>query len=218
MIDEYVEVFIDEFGEATSHQEVPQSSIEKWKGRLPDRLLSYWQELGWSGYADGLFWLVNPDDYEAVLDEWLQDTLLQGADKFHVIARTAFGNLYVWGERSGFSVRILSIPHAIVSLKGDVERTIDDPDLYLSSFLTGRTVKDAQVKDDGGKELFSRALKKLGALTADEMYGFEPAIIAGGNMQLKNLKKVDIQTHLMILRQLGGPPSLPFAKLNIPEN
>ena len=54
MRDECFEVFIDEFGEATHRDAVPASSIEKWRGKLPDQLLTYWKEEGWCGYANGL--------------------------------------------------------------------------------------------------------------------------------------------------------------------
>jgi hypothetical protein len=42
---------------------------------------------------------VNPDDYDDVLTEWITGTPLAKLDNFHVIARTAFGNLYLWGEK-----------------------------------------------------------------------------------------------------------------------
>jgi hypothetical protein len=103
MRDENFEVFIDEFGEATHRVEVPVASIEKWRGKLPDQLLTNWQEEGWCGYANGLFWTVDPDDYEDIVDEWLEDIPLEQLDAFHVIARTAFGDLYLWGEKTGAS-------------------------------------------------------------------------------------------------------------------
>jgi hypothetical protein len=42
------------------------------------------------------------------------------------------------------------------------------------------------------------------------MYGFEPALVAGGRMALEHLKKVNLDVHLTILRQLA-PPKIPFA-------
>ncbi|UXY13675.1 hypothetical protein N8I74_10100 [Chitiniphilus purpureus] len=49
MKDEDLEVFIDEFGEATRRAKVPVATLEKWKGRLPFLLLDYWREEGWCG-------------------------------------------------------------------------------------------------------------------------------------------------------------------------
>jgi hypothetical protein len=60
------------------------------------------------------------------------------------------------------------------------------------------------------KSLFERALHTLGPLSSTEMYGFEPALVAGGRMALEHLKKVNLDVHLTILRQLA-PPKIPFA-------
>jgi hypothetical protein len=76
---------------------VPLSSIERYRGKLPDQLLAYWEENGWCGYADGLFWTVNPQDYEAALEAWIGDTPLMEEDSYYVIARSAFGDLYLFG-------------------------------------------------------------------------------------------------------------------------
>lgn len=94
MRDEDFEVFINEFGKATHWTDVPAEAIQKWQGKLPDQLLTYWREEDWSSYANGLFWIVNPDDYEDIVYEWLKDTSLEQIDAFHVIGRTTFGDLY----------------------------------------------------------------------------------------------------------------------------
>ncbi|WP_288410485.1 GAD-like domain-containing protein [uncultured Herbaspirillum sp.] len=58
MRDEDFEYFVSKFGEATKRSTVPVASFEKWRGRLPDQLLKYWQEEGWCEYVDGLFCTV----------------------------------------------------------------------------------------------------------------------------------------------------------------
>lgn len=218
MRDDDFDVFIGAVGEASSRREVPQSSIDKWRGHLPDRLLSYWKEEGWSAYAEGLFWTVNPDDYQATLDDWLRETPLPAIDKLHVFARTAFGKLYVWGERSGASVVVVPASHGIVCLKNEVQRTVNDPDFSMACFFSGSDLNDFDMKDSARKELFKRALKKLGPLSPNQMYGFEPAIVAGGSADLTSLVKVDLHAHLGMLRQLGGTPRSLFSQLDIAQN
>ena len=29
--------------------------------------MTYWRQYGFCGFADGLFWITNPDDYEDIL-------------------------------------------------------------------------------------------------------------------------------------------------------
>ncbi|EDU61316.1 GAD-like domain-containing protein [Providencia stuartii] len=60
----FFEAFIDEFGDATTSRYASVEEIEKWKGKLPELLLNYWRNEGWSSYYNGLFTIVNPEDYE----------------------------------------------------------------------------------------------------------------------------------------------------------
>lgn len=213
MRDECFELFIQEFGEATTKQAVPASSIPRWQGRLPDQLIKYWEEEGWCGYGNGLFWTVNPDDYEDIVDEWLEGTPLEQADAYHVIARSAFGDLYLYPERSNNDVTLSCPIHTIVMTSSKFERaSMAKKDRAIMSFFAVKDKTNIDLDDEKKRPLFERALKKLGPLAADEMYGFEPALIAGGRMMLENLSKVKIDQHLTILRQFGAPkiPNMNF--------
>ena len=214
MRDEDFNYFISKFGEATHCIEAPPASIEKWRGKLPDQLLKYWQEEGWCNYANGLFWTVDPDEYEDLVEEWLEGTPLEKFDDFHVIARSAFGDLYLWGERTGDSVSISCSINAIIALGSNLNRKIDNPDFYARTFFSNKSPNHCDLDDKSGQPLFQRALAKLGPLAPDEMYGFEPAIVLGGKMLLENLVKVQLDVHLTILRQLA-PPTMPFSNIDI---
>ena len=67
--------FIDDFGQPEISCPVSAATLNKYRGRLPDRLLEYWQEYGFCHFADGLFWLTNPEDYEDILAEWLPENV-----------------------------------------------------------------------------------------------------------------------------------------------
>lgn len=134
MRDKLFSFFISQFGEATSQANVPDETVAKFQGVLPDQLLSYWKSEGWCGYRHGLFWTVNPDDYADVLDMWLEDTPFEEIDSYHVIARTAFGKLFAWGERTGPSLTVscLDIVNYDVRLRDNYDgRRIDSPKLQL---------------------------------------------------------------------------------------
>lgn len=210
MRSEDFELFIEEFGEATNRREVPAESIEAYRGKLPDALLALWQEEGWCAYADGLIWTVNPSDYEDVLDEWLAGTFLAELDDFHVFARSAFGSLYLCGGKTGASVRLLCSIHAIGALTRELKpKSVGQVNSSLESFFGAAEPEHFDLTDESGGRLFKRALKALGPLTHEEIYGFEPAIVAGGNLRLENLRRVAAHPHLMILRELS-PPAMPF--------
>ncbi|MEE4718136.1 GAD-like domain-containing protein [Pseudomonas alliivorans] len=195
-MDEDYAFFLKKFGPATASRIVPSSSMKRYEGKLPAQLLQYWDDYGWCGHANGLFWTVNPQDYEPILKQWLAGTKLSEHDIYHVIARSAFGQLYLWGEKTANSLSITSymsrysyIPSAL-----NAENVDFGVRLFFSTMQPERNDLD---------HLFESALKKLGSLEADEMYGFVPALALGGPMELKNLQKVKVIEHLEFLSQLS---------------
>lgn len=215
MRDEDFQEFIAEFGEATHQAQVPEEAIDQWRGRLPDQLLTYWQQEGWCGYANGRFWTVNPALYEDLIDEWLRDSPFEQIDAYHVIARSAFGELYACGEKTGPKLKILCPTNALIALAKDIRvKDAQRLDFEIRGLFGGRLQKDGDLKDESGQPLFERALQKLGPLSADEIYGFEPAVVLGGKMRLPNLSKLKIDQHLTILRQLATP-TMPFSSADI---
>jgi len=188
--------FIEKFGEPIDRQEVPASSIERYKGKLPNQLLSYWAEHGWCGYGEGIFWLVNPQEYEGVVASWLEGTYLERRDNYHIIARGAFGSLYLWGEKTGYSLKIETVVSRYVV--NDLDITSNGMDKALQGFLLSRNVDSNDFGD-----LFKPAKKKLGKLRHDEMYGFVPALMLGGPDTLEHLEKVKAVEHLILLSQIA---------------
>ena len=179
-----------------------------------DLLLTYWQEEGWCGYANGLFWIVNPDDYEDLVDEWLENTSIEQLDAFHVVGRTAFGDLYICGEQTGVNMTINCQINAIFALPKDLKpKSREKQDWSVRAFV-GLSASECDLEDQSGIPLFERAVAKLGPLQPDEVYGFEPAIVLGGKMQLENLAKLDLDVHLTILRQLATP-TVPFSNIDL---
>jgi hypothetical protein len=187
--------FLEEFGAPVDRRIVPASSIVRYRGKLPNLLLEYWAEHGWCGYGEGLFWLVNPEEYDGVVQSWLEGTAFETFDIYHLIARSAFGELYFWGERTGASLKITSCfsrCYTHVSKFGE-----EQSDKRLQNFFLGMSAK----RNDFAN-MFKFAAKKIGVLNIDEMYGFVPALMLGGSDTLDHLEKVKAVEHLIFLSQL----------------
>lgn len=210
MMNEYFEDFYEYegFGPAIKPTMPTQQELSFYENKLPQRLLEYWQEYGFCGWGEGIFWTVNPAEYHDVLQAWLEGTEFErreknGIDQYYVIGRGAFGRLFVWGETSGQSIKInpsygMLLPADQTSnlqSRGQ-EKTID---LYFANKSKGLM----EEKDLDDKPLFERAVAKLGPLEADEMYAFVPALALGGTNKLENLQKVKIIDHLSFLAELG---------------
>lgn len=195
-MDEHFEIFLEDMGPAYDKRHVPPSSIERFRGKLPDQLLAYWEEHGWCGYANGLFWTVDPQEYEPVLEAWIGDTPFMEKDAYHIIARSAFGELYFWGENSCDSLKVFA-PGSYCFPREPIFRD-GEMDLGVRAFFSARDRKENDFND-----LFEHAVKKLGRLKHDEMYGFVPALALGGSSTLPHLKKVSAVEHLIFLAQLA---------------
>ena len=194
-MDQYFEYFLKNFGPAIDKREVPRETLDRFKGKLPNQLMAYWQEHGFSGYAEGLFWTVDPQDYEPVLDAWLGETSFVEADALHIVARSAFGHLLIWGERSGFSLQLFAPGSYVVQQSTASQK--EDLEFAVQMFFGFR--KKEVFEFDGR---FKAAKQRLGRLNRDEMYGFVPALALGGPADVSHLEKVKAVEHLVLLAQL----------------
>ncbi len=198
-MDEFFEHFLKQFGPPVERRWVPQSSIDRYRGKLPEQLLTYWEEHGWTGYADGLLWTVDPQEYEPVVDAWIGDTKFMEEDTYHLFARGAFGNIYFIGERSGNGLHIVA-PDSIMMKPSPPPL---NRDRAILAFFGAQNRGANNLSDVNGERLFTPALSKLGRLKHDEMYGFVPALALGGPATLDHLQKVKAVEHLVLLAQLG---------------
>ncbi len=206
MRDPHFARFIGKCGEATQAVQVPGASLSKWAGRLPPLMLKIWQEEGWACYGNGRFGFVNPDDYAHIKDAWLHDTPLAALDAFHVIARGAFGDLYLCGEKTGASATVVCVLNEILMQKR--RRTpgaAPDQDQPIRVLLSVADPEGFDYSDPDGNLLFDRAVARYGPLAPDEMYGFEPPLVRGGPPTLDNLRRLRLGPHLLMLRKLDTP-------------
>jgi hypothetical protein len=203
-MDQFMENFLgfEGFGPPISRRDVPPEKIEKFRGKLPDKLLEYWQVYGWCGYAKGLLWTVDPDEWDDTLEDWIGDTPFMEKDAYYVIARSAFGGLVFWGTHTGQSLQVTT-PYGWVYPSFDPEAFARrGPDKELQLFFSSASRSAFDLNDPEEKPLFERALEKLGPLDHDTLYGFVPALALGGEPRLERLQKLDAHVHLNILSQL----------------
>jgi len=197
MMDRLFSRFIEKLGTPTCQLPVADPSIDLYTGRLPHQLLDYWSQHGWCGFGKGIFWLVNPQEYDCVVNAWLENTKFAKYDNYHLIARSAFGDLYFWGEKTGASLKISSILSRYVTRTSMY--TGDQLDKGFPAFLLSISTDSNNYGD-----LFEPAYQRLGPLAPDEMYGFVPAIMLGGPNTLEHLAKLKAVEHLILLSQLAS--------------
>ncbi len=200
-MDENFEYFLEKFGSVICRQVVPELALEKYKGVLPDQLLHYWREIGWCGLANGLFWLVDPNEWHVPMETMLADASLLERDIYHVIARNAFGDLWLWGQKTGGSLRIKASDGMVFPQMPASDFGTRGINFELQLFFAVKSPGDVDLIADDEKPLFQRAYEKLGPLEAHQVYGFVPLPALGGATELNYLQKLEAATYMDLVAQ-----------------
>ena len=140
------------------------------------------------------------------MELFLEPTGLLEQDAWHVFARSAFGDLFLFGEKSGPALRIKSNYGQIYpnDRSADIEEIGMEriaQNWFRTKSFSYLDQEDANGKDGG----FDYALKHLGQLDHGTLYGFVPALALGGPLKFENLQKLNAHVHLQILAALQAP-------------
>ncbi|UTZ44717.1 DUF1851 domain-containing protein (plasmid) [Vibrio campbellii] len=213
MNDEYFEFFLENFGNPTEFIKATEKQIEVYRGVLPDKLLEYWGIIGFSSFQNGLFWITDPSEFDDVIDSFLEGTGFDVYDNYHVIARSAYGELYLWGERTGFSLSILPHLNWIKTNKGyeeDIKKGRSDR--AIQSFFSIRKILSIDESVDS-KQLFPSVLKKHGPIKKDEVMVFNPYLFMGGEKSVGNMSKENLHVFLQVIADLGEAEIVDMASM-----
>jgi hypothetical protein len=189
-----LEQFIKWIGEGEFYCEVNELLLEKYKNIfLTDKddfdiINIIWEQYGFRSYRNGLFWLVNPDEYNSVARRFpnISETAI-------VFARTAIGNLFLFDKLSiGDSIMHLNVH------KG--ERKIVST--YFEGFLTVDIAVDDFWKKNCYGNIELKVIDKHVTIAYDECLTFVPALALGGSENVTKMKKVKIKENLELLAQI----------------
>ncbi|WP_340105893.1 GAD-like domain-containing protein [Rhodohalobacter sp. 8-1] len=179
--------FDEKWGGEQNRTDTPKDILNVYSDILPDQLLKFWKVYGFSSFGNGLFWTVNPKEYDEVIKEWLD------VSEYHpvVFMRNSFGGLLIWNtELEGI--------HYLNVVKGESRVLIRSVSMFMNRVLTD----DKFIENDFLYDFHQKAYEKLGAVGVDECYAFEPAIAIGGDMDVGNITKRKTVPHLYLLSQV----------------
>jgi len=92
----YFEEFLEEFSPQLNSVKPSPNELKMYQSELPEAILNFWAEVGWSGYANGIMWSNDPQEFKPILSAWLGSLKLFKEDTYNVIARSAFGKIFLW--------------------------------------------------------------------------------------------------------------------------
>jgi hypothetical protein len=188
---EHYQAILDKYGPPTNAELVSRAEAETYRGRLPDGLLEFWVTYGRGVWLpQGKFQLCDPEIFEPVLQDYFDGDSEFEASKFLVFGYNSFGKLYMTnGSSNSIMIESNFLLFSIGRFKnGPSENT--PLDFFLARTLEMEIDRDRPWSDNDGNDMHEPALARLGPLAPGEMYGFFPAIAAGGDNTLDNLRKV----------------------------
>jgi hypothetical protein len=190
------EHFFEKFGLPTYSEPVDAATLAKFQGRLPDSLLEFWRTHGFCGFKEGLFWVTNPEVHEPDMQKWFGD--IKGVEYCFIIARTAFGKLYLWNKYAGASHTLVDPSRGWLHQGEESKKDIAQgrADQCLEAFFQAQELEAQDIRDKNGQPLFALVLEKLGPLARDEVFYAPAPTLLPASESLPHFIKMDLHAYL----------------------
>ena len=161
-------------------------SVELAHFKDSDILLKYLEQYGVSVFRDGFISFINPMDYEKLLKKFpkLRNQSIMP------FAKTAMGNFFLIGEVDGEVCLAFYNIHTEEYLYVDYQF-----DLFFSSLARSKYHRES----DWYGAIEIPALEKLKPVAIEECLTFMPALVNGGNEDIKNIQKANLKDTLEML-------------------
>ncbi|WP_288947778.1 GAD-like domain-containing protein [uncultured Paracoccus sp.] len=196
---------VQSFGPPAHRRFPAEEQLAHWRPRVPELLLRYWAEEGWGSLSKGQYWVCDPDYLRPVLEEVFAGDPEYNVDDLIPFGYNALGMIdAAMGEGRSMTI---DLGFGTVTWRGPQAEFPQSEfmGVYYSRISTGAHRLDWN--DEDGIPLFPWALENLGELAPGEIYGFVPAYSASGDYPVRNLQKLPLIEHLVMLASLS-PPTL----------
>lgn len=114
---------------------VPPERIDAYRGRVPDGLLRFWQDVGWCSFLNGYYWLCDPDDFAPVLDKVLDGDPELRATDYAFFLHDGFGGLTGWNPVT--KLMAFDVASALPSLSVQGSAGLREIYTYVPAFALG---------------------------------------------------------------------------------
>ena len=169
---------------------------------FPESVLYVWRRFGFDGFGQGRFWITDPWEWEPVVEAWLEGVDLPfPPQRWWCLARTAMGEMSLWGEVSGPALEITPVLGWIRPDAGSAQ-DMTDPVLRerMGCIVLTSPTEDFD-DDDTGRPIVDGVIERLGAVGPDQVVGFVPAYCLTGVMTVGSASLEEAVPHLVFLAQ-----------------
>ena len=128
----------------------------------------------------------------------------------YVIARSGFGELFVWNSDLGTQYELDPIRGWIFKRDTDFSDWIRNgrDGEVIDGFFAFQAYNKLDTQDNDGNPLFQRCVELWGPLAENEMFTFAPYPFISDSKTLDAIRKVDLFINFDIVRQMKDPEIL----------
>ena len=174
-------------------QAVDDAFIAQYADLSYTELTTLWKEAGLGSYCDGMIRIINPSDYQDVLNScYVMDYDIS----FLPFMCTAFGDVfdYVKNPKLNNYIVYLNVRYGTYLILPDNLVALLNKIIFNRSFLKGWF----------DLENYPAAQKRFGTPGFDECFGYSPLLAMGGSESLENIKIVKTLPYIDISTQTIG--------------
>lgn len=174
-------------------QSVDDTFIAKYADLSYTELTTLWQEVGLGSYCDGMLKIINPSDYQYVLNSCY---VMEYDKSFLPFMCTAFGDVfaYVKNPKLNNYIVYLNVRYGTYLILPDNLTVLLNKIIFNQSFLKGWF----------DLENYPVIQEKLGTPDYDECFGYSLLLAMGGSEDIENIKIVKTIPYIDICTQTIG--------------
>jgi hypothetical protein len=207
-MDENFAYRVKKFGMPRDPIQLTSEQESRFKDILPYPIVEFLQECGLGTYFGGLFRFCDPKDLRSILALVFKTDSEFNHNNVHVVAHSAFGELWCWSEDYG--ILEIDLPTGMILCQrltsGSGKLAAHEKDRHSSGIIPLRE-EDADYPDFMDEPMYERCVALLGAVDRTECFGFFPALAAAGwdspGRSVEHVKKVKALEHYALLAQFS---------------
>lgn len=168
--------------------------IAKYLNKAPNQLTCLWEEVGFGIFCNGLFRIINPENYQPFVDEYFASK----DDNYRIpFMITAYGDLFVWINNTrhiGNHILYINMRYGTYQFLGD--------ESSFEPILNFLVFEPDTIDDYFRLKGYNRIRENMGVPAMDECFAYVPALVLGGKEADKNIQIVKILPYIEIIAQM----------------
>lgn len=174
-------------------QTVDDAFIAQYADIAPESLTTLWKEVGLGIFCNGLFRIINPEEFQDFADKYNSDSFNKTVLPFMA---TAFGDIFAYANHSiiGDYVIYINVRY------GTYKILSNNIALLLNKCVFNKSILEAWFK----VEHYDEIKDKVGLPQLDECLGYVPALALGGTETDDNIQILKIVPYIEVVAQSIG--------------